>query len=496
MPTTINASNTTGGAVVTGDGSGVLELQSGGVTGITVNGPNVTTAGNVVVGGTLTATGGIPQITTALTSPVSITGNSTAGAEIRLPEDTDNGSNYVAIKAPNSLAANLTFTLPSADGTSGQYLQTNGSGGLSFASVQTDPIGTFRTVTPGTNPGSGYILANGAIVLQSTYPALFAVTGLQSTGASSFQNFALGGTPAPRAAASNRTNLVMVIKSDGSVWTGNRTSGFTEVGAAGLGGEVTSLNHFNGTWVATSATSPFIRFSTNAGVTWSSPTTAPSNAIHRAVYANDRWVALSNNGSSWSATSINTWSTISGIANAYDCAYGNGRWVITRTSSQLYYSSDFSTWTTTTVANLGTTGTGNNIIWTGNLFIAVYSNIFCVSTDGINFGRGSSTGGSVPANSLALMEGGEIYYLVSTTTYGLTTNGVSLSGAQASPAGNQNNYPTYLDGYIYACFSNNEFITAFPMYSYNRSTQFVIPTPPVLNTQFPAATSLTYIKAS
>jgi hypothetical protein len=57
MPTTINASNTTGGAVVTGDGSGILELQSGGVTGLTVNGANVTVAG------TLTATGGIPANT-------------------------------------------------------------------------------------------------------------------------------------------------------------------------------------------------------------------------------------------------------------------------------------------------------------------------------------------------------------------------------------------------------------------------------------------------
>lgn len=131
MPTTINASNTTGGAVVTGDGSGILELQSGGVTGITVNGPNVTVAG------TITSTGG-------LASPVTVAGNSTAGAEIRLPEDTDNGSNYVAIKAPNALAANVTFTLPTADGTNGQFLRTDGSGALSFASVS--PGGTTGQV--------------------------------------------------------------------------------------------------------------------------------------------------------------------------------------------------------------------------------------------------------------------------------------------------------------------------------------------------------------
>jgi hypothetical protein len=67
-------------------------------------------------------------------TPLAVIGNATAGSEIRLPEDTDNGSNYVAIKAPDTLASNLTLTLPSADGTSGQVLQTNGSGVLSFSS--------------------------------------------------------------------------------------------------------------------------------------------------------------------------------------------------------------------------------------------------------------------------------------------------------------------------------------------------------------------------
>lgn len=71
----------------------------------------------------------------SLNTPLAVVGNATAGAEIRLPEDTDNGSNYVALKAPDTLASNLTFTLPSADGTNGQVITTNGSGTLSFTSV-------------------------------------------------------------------------------------------------------------------------------------------------------------------------------------------------------------------------------------------------------------------------------------------------------------------------------------------------------------------------
>lgn len=75
-------------------------------------------------GGTLNASGG----------SVAVAGTSSAGANLKLYEDTDNGTNFVALKAPDTLAADVTFTLPNADGTNGQVLQTNGSGVLSWAS--------------------------------------------------------------------------------------------------------------------------------------------------------------------------------------------------------------------------------------------------------------------------------------------------------------------------------------------------------------------------
>ena len=71
--------------------------------------------------------------TVTISTPLAVGGNSTAGAEIRLPEDTDNGSNYVALKAADTISSNLTLTLPSSDGTSGQAITTNGSGTLSFS---------------------------------------------------------------------------------------------------------------------------------------------------------------------------------------------------------------------------------------------------------------------------------------------------------------------------------------------------------------------------
>lgn len=93
-----------------------------------------------------------PDATTQSTAvtvatPFSINASAGAGAQLRLPEATANGVNYVAVKAADALAANVTFTLPTADGTSGQYLQTNGAGQLAFATVPaTTPAGSTGQV--------------------------------------------------------------------------------------------------------------------------------------------------------------------------------------------------------------------------------------------------------------------------------------------------------------------------------------------------------------
>ena len=66
---------------------------------------------------------------------VQVDGSSTTQGRVRLYEDTDNGSNYVELQAAANVASNVTFTLPDADGTSGQVIQTNGSGALSFTTI-------------------------------------------------------------------------------------------------------------------------------------------------------------------------------------------------------------------------------------------------------------------------------------------------------------------------------------------------------------------------
>lgn len=66
---------------------------------------------------------------------IQVDGTSTTQGRVRLNEDSDNGTNYVELQAAASLAANVTFTLPDADGTNGQVIQTNGSGALSFTTI-------------------------------------------------------------------------------------------------------------------------------------------------------------------------------------------------------------------------------------------------------------------------------------------------------------------------------------------------------------------------
>ena len=72
-----------------------------------------------------------------------IIGNSaTVGGTIKLNEGTNNGTSFIGIKAPNAVTATTTFVLPDGDGAAGQFLKTDGSGNLDFATV--DQILTFK----------------------------------------------------------------------------------------------------------------------------------------------------------------------------------------------------------------------------------------------------------------------------------------------------------------------------------------------------------------
>ena len=82
----------------------------------------------------------------------------TNGLPLRLQDSS--GAPFVALKSPSSLSANVTLTLPSNDGNSGEFLQTDGSGALSFSAVQGVPIGAVFCIAHTSRP-SGYLECNG-----------------------------------------------------------------------------------------------------------------------------------------------------------------------------------------------------------------------------------------------------------------------------------------------------------------------------------------------
>ena len=55
------------------------------------------------------------------------------GSGVKLVEGTDNGTNAVTLKCPNSLASSYTLTMPADDGNNGDVLISDGSGNLSFS---------------------------------------------------------------------------------------------------------------------------------------------------------------------------------------------------------------------------------------------------------------------------------------------------------------------------------------------------------------------------
>jgi hypothetical protein len=89
------------------------------------------------VDGTLTASSALTVDSNSAVDTLNIGNSTTVGGTIKFNEGTNNGSHYVSLKAPNSVAANLALTLPGTDGSSGHVLTTDGSGGLSFAAPAT-----------------------------------------------------------------------------------------------------------------------------------------------------------------------------------------------------------------------------------------------------------------------------------------------------------------------------------------------------------------------
>src|SRR6056300_1457593 len=110
------------------------------------------------VDGTLTASSALTADSNSAIDTIKLGNSTTVGGTVQLNEGTNNGSNYIALKAPNAVTTTTTFTLPDGDGSNGQFLKTDGSGNLSFGTVtqtlsigadngENDSVSTGETIT-------------------------------------------------------------------------------------------------------------------------------------------------------------------------------------------------------------------------------------------------------------------------------------------------------------------------------------------------------------
>lgn len=124
--------------------------------------------------------------------------------DIRLGEAVANGSQYVALQAPASVAGNVTLTLPDALGSNLQFLQTDASGVLSWSPALINPMTTEGDIILGGASGaatrlgvgaanqilqrSGATLAWGAGLATTSVPGLVSIGGQTFAGTKKFDS--------------------------------------------------------------------------------------------------------------------------------------------------------------------------------------------------------------------------------------------------------------------------------------------------------------------
>ena len=144
LPVANGGTGTTSGSIT---GTGALTFAAGGSNTHVILTPNGT--GGVGIG---TTTPGTKLDVAGQT--VLVRGTGTTAGEIRLAPGPTTGTNYVGFKAPaTNPTSSILWTLPAADGTSGQVLSTDGSGALSWTTASGGGSG-FNGMTVYTS-GSG-----------------------------------------------------------------------------------------------------------------------------------------------------------------------------------------------------------------------------------------------------------------------------------------------------------------------------------------------------
>ena len=125
---------------VISDGVSVRDVEIAGIKS-TANVINVSVGSSLVdikvpmaVSGTVSIGGGLAVSASSTMAATTFSSNITMNAQSEVRFADADSSHYIAIQAPATVTANVTYTLPRNDGIAGQVLETNGSGTLSFTS--------------------------------------------------------------------------------------------------------------------------------------------------------------------------------------------------------------------------------------------------------------------------------------------------------------------------------------------------------------------------
>ena len=103
--------------------------------------------------------------------------------------DTDS-THYVSLKSPATVSSNLALILPATDGSDGQFLKTDGSGNLSFASISQNITLGSTSIATGTSAStiSGLSSVTSTDVISTTLKATTIKTNATNRVAPVFQN--------------------------------------------------------------------------------------------------------------------------------------------------------------------------------------------------------------------------------------------------------------------------------------------------------------------
>ena len=153
----------------------------------------------------------------------------TVGSSVRVVEGSNNGSNYIELKSPNSLAQNVTYTLPATDVANG-ILVSDGSGNLSYTTTVT---GSGAGLAAGTVPLSSLDIDGGtdigaAITDSDEFIVDDGGSGTnRKTDASRIKDYVLGGGQGANFSAINVTGITTAAFVDATQLKVSGVSTFT-----------------------------------------------------------------------------------------------------------------------------------------------------------------------------------------------------------------------------------------------------------------------------